>query len=45
MNPKEIKQELENISRVTDSVSTNIKYGLYAQQEQTKQKETGEHER
>src|SRR5699024_11755649 len=25
MNPKEIKQELENISRVTDSVSTNIK--------------------
>ena len=45
MNPKEIKQELENISRVTDSVSTNIKYGLYAQQEQTKQKEAGEHER
>lgn len=47
MNPKEVKQELENISRVTDSVSTNIKYGLYAQQEQSKQKEkeTGEHER
>lgn len=47
MNPKEIKEELETISRITDNVSTNIKYGLYAQQEQSKQKEkeTGEHER
>ena len=47
MNPKEIKQELENISRVTDSVSTSIKYGLYAQQEQGRQNEveTGAHER
>ncbi len=47
MNPKDIKEDLENISRVTNNVSTNIKYGLYAQQEQSKQKEkqTGEHER
>ena len=47
MNPKEIKADLENMRRVTDSVLTNIKYGLYAQQEQSKQKEkeTGVHER
>lgn len=47
MNPKEIKQELEYINRITNTVCTNIKYGLYIQQEQSKQKETetGEPER
>lgn len=47
MNPKEIKQDLEYINRITNTVCTNIKYGLYIQQEQSKQKETetGEPER
>lgn len=47
MNPKEIKEELENISYVSDNVSSRMKNGLYAQQEQSKQKEKniGENER
>lgn len=47
MNSKEVKQELENINRITNIISANIKYGLYDQQEQSRQKEveTGDHER
>lgn len=47
MDPKEIKVELENISSVSDSISSRMKNGLYAQQEQSRQKEknVGEHER
>lgn len=47
MDPKEIKAELENISSVSNNISSRMKSGLYAQQEQSRQKEknVGEHER
>ena len=45
--PKEIKREFEQMKKVFSKISNRVEQGLYAQQEQTKQKnkEVGDHVR